>query len=274
VANHGKPRELGSRRIKGTAEQDYKAAMLWAMGMPLAKIAEIIGVKTEMGASRAVSRGQRDNAPANLDEIRATAGMELIALKRELWEQAHAVNYAYSSGTGQLIRGPGGEPLIDYSENNKARALLIRANERFCKLYGADARQQIDVGMPQIEAMIAAMETQVAEAQRNRTPITAPAPARAAIEATPADSEPDGDNDNDDQPRQPEQSYRPPRRGTPLAPTDMRPDGDGSRRSPQDEQAEAQDYAAAYRPPQPQPEQQVTEPAPGWHKSERITSWS
>ena len=228
---------------------DYDAAVLFVQKVPLDRIAEKIGVATPAAAWKAAQRGLRDNPPENLDEQRAAVAIELGALKQELWESAHTTNYVYASGTGQLVYGPDGLPLIDREQNDRARERLLKVLDRQCRMFGLDAAKQTHLTIDSVEVEIRRLESELTIRTAN-TPAAAPATEPPAIDPpSVVSAEPVHG------------SLEPPHYERPVPPA---PVTDSGKRKPE---PMAEDYADAYRQPPPQPTPD------GWHRSERRTSW-
>lgn len=147
--------------------------------------------------------------------------------------------------------------------------------ERKARLLGLDMPTRTEhriISAEETEYSIRELERQVGEkraAAIPEPPLAAieppPVPVIAAAIETAADDdvvEADVVADVDEPEPEPEQPYRLPDRGTPPPPP----------REERQEDKVAEDWAEAYRPPQP-PQPEFTEPVPGWRQSVRRTLW-
>ena len=226
--------------------------------------------------------------PADIDEMRALEAAKLDRAEKKLQAIIDEPHYVVASGTGQVVTGPDGRPLMDASPAIAAISMLERISTRRGRLWGLDARQQAELSITVVEAAIRQKEAEIEAARRNALPATAAEERRAAIEppapAPPAASrapaprqltsrlEDDDDGDEGDgfgDEGEPvyERGSIPPQ---PVTGTGRREGADVS-----------EDWGEAYaeHPPGGKEAEQAagdgfTEAVPGWRMTERRASWS
>lgn len=145
------------------AEQDARAAELWAQRRTYQEIADEMGYSSRAVAHKAVQRAFRNVLPmaAVREEVRAQL-MQLDLMER-VTMGVMARRHPIVSQRGDVVLGPPHpetgvrEPLDDDGIRLQAVQTLIRLQERRTKLIGADAPTRTQVAVITVDAVDAAI---------------------------------------------------------------------------------------------------------------------
>jgi transcriptional regulator with XRE-family HTH domain len=120
------------------ARKDERAAELAARGLTLREIADELGVATPEAARRMVNRYLARFPAETAEEVRRLGSARLDRAIHRLMEVLDYTTYIYTP-QGELVRGPDGQPMVDYDKTIRAALAISAIEERRARLYGADA---------------------------------------------------------------------------------------------------------------------------------------
>lgn len=141
------------------ARKDERAAELAARGMSLREIADELDLAAPETVRRMVNRYLARFPAETAEEVRRLGSARLDKALHKMMDVLDYVSYVYTP-QGVLVRGPAGEPMIDYDKTIRAALAISAIEERRARLYGADApKRSVEVRMD-YDALKQALEEQ------------------------------------------------------------------------------------------------------------------
>lgn len=129
------------------AERRAKIVARRVRGIPARTIALELGISEDLvyqDAHRELAK-RKAELDHNRDVLIAAQVEELDAVRERAWRHALMRHYQVSQ-SGAVAKDPEtGQPLIDTGPNDRALALVIRAQERLAKLLALDEAKKIDI---------------------------------------------------------------------------------------------------------------------------------
>jgi hypothetical protein len=148
-------------------ERDARAVQLHAMRYSYSEIATALGYDSRQSAHKAVKRAhERILTPAVKTHV-ATSLAELDAIIVRLIGIMHRRHVVVAKG--EIVRDEAGNPMVDSGPELAALAQWRQATESRRKLLGLDAAVKIDVNTDGMSDVDVAIQTLVAEMERNST---------------------------------------------------------------------------------------------------------
>lgn len=145
-----------------TASKDAAAVRLRSRGMTLAQVAAELGYCDASAASKAISRALAAVPAEGVDALRRMQSERLDYLLAKALEVLESKHYAHSQ-SGQLLRGPDGEVLLDDGPVLAAIDRIVRIEERRARLMGLDAPTRLEVvTLDQLDSWIAQVQGDLA----------------------------------------------------------------------------------------------------------------